>query len=322
MKKCSVGGQAVIEGVMMKNADKLAVAVRKSDGEIELEKRNISNWIKRKGIDKLPFLRGVFVLLDSMVEGIKALNFSAEFFEDEEDDSEPGKIDKFIENMFGDRASDVMIYISVAISILLTVLLFIMLPTFIGGLLKKATDNVVLLNLSEGLLRVCIFTGYVYAISFNEDIRRVYEYHGAEHKSIHCYESGQELTPENAAKFTTIHPRCGTNFMFVVLIISMLLFSLFGWPSPLERVLYRLVLLPVVSGISYEIIRLAGKHDIALLKPLIWPGLMMQKITTREPDLSQLEVAISALKAVVETEEVAGETAHIIADTAGDILEN
>ncbi|KDR94799.1 Uncharacterized conserved protein YqhQ [Peptoclostridium litorale DSM 5388] len=322
MKKCSVGGQAVIEGVMMKNADRLAVAVRKSDGEIELEKRNISSWIKRKGVDKLPFLRGVFVLLDSMVEGIKALNFSAEFFEDEEDGSEPGKIDKFIENMFGDKASDVMIYVSVAISIVLTVLLFIMLPTFIGGLLKNATDNVVLLNLSEGLLRVCIFAGYVYAISFNEDIRRVYEYHGAEHKSIHCYESGQELTPENAAKFTTIHPRCGTNFMFVVLIISMLLFSLFGWPSPLERVLYRLILLPVVSGISYEIIRLAGKYDTPLLKPLIWPGLMMQKITTREPDISQLEVAISALKAVVETEEIAGESEDMIVDTAGEILEN
>ena len=322
MKKCSVGGQAVIEGVMMKNADRLAVAVRKSDGEIELEKRNISSWIKRKGIDKLPFLRGVFVLLDSMVDGIKALNFSAEFFEDEEDGSEPGKIDKFIENMFGDKASDVMIYVSVAISIVLTVLLFIMLPTFIGGLLKSATDNVVLLNLSEGLLRVCIFAGYVYAISFNEDIRRVYEYHGAEHKSIHCYESGQELTPENAAKFTTIHPRCGTNFMFVVLIISMLLFSLFGWPSPLERVLYRLILLPVVSGISYEIIRLAGKSNTPLLKPLIWPGLMMQKITTREPDISQLEVAISALKAVVETEEVAGEAEDMAVDTAGEILEN
>jgi len=317
MKKCNVGGQAVIEGVMMKSEDSVAVAVRKSDGEIEIQKKKIGySWMRRNKIDKLPFFRGVFVLIDAMVEGVKALNFSAEFFEEEEQ-SEPGRFDRFIEKHFGDRASDVVVYFSVAISIILTVLLFIILPTFVGGLMKKATDSALLLNMGEGLLRVAIFIAYVYAISFNSDIRRVYEYHGAEHKTIHCYESGQELTPENAARFTTIHPRCGTNFMFVVLIVSMLLFSLFGWPSPLMRIVSRIALLPVVSGVAYEIIRLAGKHDIPVLKPLIWPGLMMQRITTREPDLSQLEVAIKALQAAVEAPEEAAAPR-----LAGELLEH
>lgn len=307
MKKCNVGGQAVIEGVMMKNENRLAVAVRKSDGDIELQEKMLSSWIKSKGIDKMPFVRGAFVLIESMVEGVKALNFSADFFEDEEEENK-GALDKFFDKVFGDKASEVAIYISVAISIMLTVLLFILLPTFIGGLIKGITDNVIALNLVEGIARVGLFVAYVYLISFNSDIKRVYQYHGAEHKTIHCYENGLELTPENAAGFTRIHTRCGTNFMFVVLIISMLMFSLFGWPNPFMRVLYRLALLPVVAGISYEIIRLAAKSDTPLLRPLMWPGLMLQKITTREPDNSQLEVAIAALKAVVEEKKAASNT--------------
>lgn len=308
MKKCNVGGQAVIEGVMMKNEDRLAVAVRKADGDIELQEKVLSSWIKSKGIDKLPFVRGAFVLIESMVEGVRALNFSADFFEDGEEE-EKGAIDRFLDKAFGDKASEVAIYISVAISILLTVLLFILLPTFIGGFIKGLTDNVVALNFVEGIARVGLFVAYVYLISFNSDIKRVYQYHGAEHKTIHCYENGLELTPENAAGFTRIHTRCGTNFMFVVLIISMLMFSLFGWPNPFLRVLYRLLLLPVVAGISYEIIRLAAKSNTPLLKPLMWPGLMLQKITTSEPDNSQLEVAIAALKAVVEEKKTSSKAA-------------
>lgn len=303
MKKCSVGGQAVIEGVMMKNEEKVAVAVRKSDGEIELDKKSSKSWVREKGIHKIPFLRGAFILFETMAEGIKALNFSAEFFEEEDDEEEKeSKFDNFLNSIFKEKTNDVLIYFSLIVALIFSVLLFILLPTFLGGVLKHFTERVLILNLFEGLIRIGIFLLYVYLISMNKDIKRVFEYHGAEHKSIYCYESGMELTVENARKFTTLHPRCGTNFMFIVMIISMLVFSLFGWPNPLLRVAYRLLCLPFVAGISYEIIKLAGKCDNKLMRAFVFPGMMLQKITTKEPDDKQLEVAITALKAVLDEE--------------------
>ena len=303
-KRCSIGGQAVLEGVMMKNEEKIAVAVRKKDGELEIDKKVINSWTREKGLDKIPFVRGVLVLLETMVEGIKCLNFSAEFFEDEEEDNKQieSKFDKFIYGIFKDKTKDVLIYFSLFISLVFSVLLFILLPTFLGGVLKHYTSSVLMLNLFEGLLRIGIFIAYVYLISLNNDIKRVFQYHGAEHKTIYCYESGEELTPENAKKFSTLHPRCGTNFMFIVMIISMLVFSLFGWPNPLIRVLTRLVCLPVVAGISYEIIKIAGKSKSKAMGIFIYPGMMLQKITTKEPDEAQLEVAITALKEVLDEE--------------------
>ncbi|MCT4585587.1 MAG: DUF1385 domain-containing protein [Peptostreptococcaceae bacterium] len=298
MAKCNVGGQAVIEGVMMKNQDKLAVAVRKNDGEIIVDKKDVNSFAKKLNIHKIPFLRGSIMLIETMIEGIKALNFSASFFE--EGSSEESKFDEFLKKIFKDKTDDVLIFISMLIAIVLSVSLFMVLPTFIGGVLKNMISNIYLLNFTEGLIRISFFVLYIKIISKNEDIKRVFKYHGAEHKTIYCYESDMDLTVENARKFTTLHPRCGTNFVFIVLMVSMFIFSLFGWPDPLIRVVFRVVMLPIIAGISYEVIKLAGKNDKnPILKFIIFPGLMLQKITTIEPDDEQLEVAIESLKAVI-----------------------
>ncbi len=305
MKKCSVGGQAVIEGVMMKNEEKVAVAVRKNNGEIELDKKNLKSWVIDKGLNKMPFLRGGFILFETMAEGIKSLNFSASFFEEEVvEEEKESKFEAFLTNIFKEKTNDILIYFSLVIALAFSVLLFILLPTFVGGILKHFTPNILILNVFEGLLRIGIFIAYVYLISLNKDINRVFQYHGAEHKSIYCYENELPLTVENARQFTTLHPRCGTNFMVIVMVISMLIFSLFGWPNPILRVVYRLICLPVVAGISYEIIKIAGKYDNKMIKAIIYPGMMLQKITTREPNDEQLEVALCALKAVLDEEEV------------------
>lgn len=301
MARKTVGGQAVIEGVMMKNEDKIAVAVRKTNGEIEIDKKTIKSWVIDKGLNKIPFLRGGFVLLETMVEGIKSLNFSAQFFDDEED-VEPSKFEKFLEDKFKEKTNDVLIYFSMFIALAFSVLLFILVPTFLGGILKKFTDSVMVLNFVEGIVRIGIFLAYVSLISLNKDIKRVFEYHGAEHKSIYCYEAELDLTVENAREFSTLHPRCGTNFMFIVMIVSMAIYFLFGWPNPLLRVVYRLICIPIVAGISYEIIRIAGKYDNIFVKSISLPGMMLQKITTREPDDEQLEVALCALKAALGNE--------------------
>lgn len=301
MARKTVGGQAVIEGVMMKNEDKIAVAVRKTNGEIEIDKKTIKSWVIDKGLNKIPFLRGGFVLLETMVEGIKSLNFSAQFFDDEED-VEPSKFEKFLEDKFKEKTNDVLIYFSMFIALAFSVLLFILVPTFLGGVLKQFTDSVMVLNFVEGIVRIGIFLAYVSLISLNKDIKRVFEYHGAEHKSIYCYEAELDLTVENAREFSTLHPRCGTNFMFIVMIVSMAIYFLFGWPNPLLRVVYRLICIPIVAGISYEIIRIAGKYDNIFVKSISLPGMMLQKITTREPDDEQLEVALCALKAALGNE--------------------
>lgn len=299
MKKQSVGGQAVIEGVMMQSKDKRAIAVRKSDGEIIVKKNKIKSWINEKNIDKIPFLRGSFVLIETMIEGIKSLNFSSEFFLDE-DGSEEDAFDKFIKKIFKDKANDVMIGISMLIAFVLSAGLFIILPTAVGGAFSRLVNNDVLLNLIEGVIRICILFLYIVLISKSKDIERVFQYHGAEHKSIHCYESGEELTVEYARKFTRFHPRCGTNFLFIVMFTSIILFSFFGWPNPIIRIVMRIVCIPIVAGISYEIIRFLGKYNNKITKIVAYPGMMLQKFTTKEPDDKQLEVAIAALKAVVD----------------------
>lgn len=297
MKKQFVGGQALIEGVMMQSKDKRAVAVRKSDGEIIIKKNKIKSWISEKNIDKIPFIRGSFVLIETMIEGIKGLNFSSEFFlEEEEEDA----FDKFIKKVFRDKANDVTIGFSIVLSLVLSVGLFILLPTMVGGIFSKFVSNDLLLNLIEGLIRIGILFGYIILISKNKDIERVFQYHGAEHKSIYCYESNLELTVENARKFGRLHPRCGTNFLFIVMFISIILFSFFGWPNPIVRVVMRIMCIPIVAGISYEIIRFLGKYNNKFTKIVAYPGMMLQNFTTKEPDDEQLEVAIAALKAVID----------------------
>lgn len=296
MKKCAVGGQAVIEGVMMRGSKGIATAVRKSDGEIAVEVQEYTPMSKRNVILGIPIIRGFASLIESLVIGIKTLNYSAGFFEEE---GELTKVDKWFEGIFKEKTDDILTGITLVISLTFSVLLFFILPTFAASAFKRwgGIKNTIALNLIEGLIRVIIFIMYIYLISKMKDIYRVFQYHGAEHKTIFCYENEAELTPENAAKFGRLHPRCGTNFLFLVMIVSILLFSLTGWNALWQRILYRIVLLPVVSGITYEIIRWMGRSDSALTKILAYPGLMLQKLTTREPDLSMLEVAIKSLKA-------------------------
>ncbi|MBX4260754.1 DUF1385 domain-containing protein [Clostridium estertheticum] len=292
-RNTSVGGQAVIEGVMMRGSDGIATAVRTEQGEIVVEKKSYTSYTKKNKLVGLPIIRGFISLIESLIIGIKTLNYSASFFEEE---GEPSKLDKCIQKLFKEKSNDVVMGISLVISLALSVGLFFIVPTFVANLFSKLGTNTMGMNIVEGIIRVLIFLLYVYLIGKMEDIKRVYEYHGAEHKTIFCYENEVELTPENAAKFGRLHPRCGTNFLFLVMIVSIIVFSLTGWNSIGERIMYRIILLPLISGISYEIIKWMGKSKSNLAKILSYPGLKLQNLTTREPDLSQLEVAIRALK--------------------------
>ncbi|MGB7604502.1 MAG: DUF1385 domain-containing protein [Lutisporaceae bacterium] len=290
----SVGGQAVIEGVMMKGARNIAIAVRKPDGEITLKKQDLK--MNRSKINKIPILRGVFAFIDSMVQGVQSLMFSAEFYEEEPDkpeykDKKQNVFEKFMETNF--------IWISVALSLAFTVFFFILLPTVAVDYFGRFFKSTIILNLLEGVVRIGIFVIYIVAISNMKDIRRVFEYHGAEHKTIFCYEYGEELIVENVRKHGRLHPRCGTSFLFIVMIISILMFSMFEWSSLFYRIAVRLLMLPVVAGISYELIKWAGRSQSRLARILSTPGMWLQKITTREPDDQQIEVAIEALKNVL-----------------------
>ena len=298
-KKVTVGGQAVIEGVMMRGSKGIATAVRKSNREIEVDFKESVPLTKKYKVFSLPIIRGFITLVDSMIIGVKSLNYSASFFveDEEDDDSEPSKLDKWVEKVFKDKADDVIMGVSLVFSMIISVLLFFIIPTFVaGGFKKLGVEHTVMLNIFEGMLRVSIFLTYVYLISKLEDIKRVFQYHGAEHKAIFCYEKGMELTPENAKEQGRLHPRCGTNFMFLVMTVSIILFSLTGWNSIYERILARIILLPLVSGITYELIRWLGKNDNSFSRVIAYPGLMLQKITTKEPDVEQIEVAICSLK--------------------------
>ncbi|AWH79149.1 DUF1385 domain-containing protein [Clostridioides difficile] len=297
MAKQAVGGQAVIEGVMMQSKDKRAVAVRKSDGEIALKEDRIKSWVRDKNIDKIPFIRGSFVMIDTMIQGIKSLNFSSEFFMEE---AEEDKFDLFIKKIFKDKANDIIIIFSLVIAMLLSAGLFIFIPTLVGGAFSKVMPNDFMLNLIEGIIRIAILFAYIVLISRSKDIERVFQYHGAEHKSIYCYENDLELTVENARKFKRLHPRCGTNFLFIVMAVSIILFAFFGWPNPILRIFMRIICVPIVAGLSYEVIRVLGKYDNGFTKIIAYPGMMLQCFTTKEPDDEQLEVALEALKAVVD----------------------
>ncbi|MCZ1160129.1 DUF1385 domain-containing protein [Clostridioides difficile] len=297
MAKQAVGGQAVIEGVMMQSKDKRAVAVRKSDREIALKEDRIKSWVRDKNIDKIPFVRGSFVMIDTMIQGIKSLNFSSEFFMEE---AEEDKFDLFIKKTFKDKANDIIIIFSLVIAMLLSAGLFIFIPTLVGGAFSKVMPNDFMLNLIEGIIRIAILFAYIVLISRSKDIERVFQYHGAEHKSIYCYENDLELTVENARKFKRLHPRCGTNFLFIVMAVSIILFAFFGWPNPILRIFMRIICVPIVAGLSYEVIRVLGKYDNGFTKIIAYPGMMLQYFTTKEPDDEQLEVALEALKAVVD----------------------
>jgi uncharacterized protein YqhQ len=298
MKKCEIGGQAVLEGVMMKAPDRMAIAVRCDDGHIEIKEQAITSVRDRHPVLKWPVLRGIITFGETMVLGIKSLMLSAELFGEEAEEYTPSKFEVFISEKTGKKLEDVMIYFALAFAAFFAVLLFIVLPTFAASFLRSYIHSNVLMNLSEGLIRMLIFIVYIVVVSSLKDIRRVFEYHGAEHKTIHCYEHEEELCVENARKHTTLHPRCGTAFLLIVMVISILIFSFLGWQNIFVRIGTRLLLLPLVAGISYEVIKWAGRSTSPLVNIVMFPGLMLQKLTTREPDDSQLEVAIQSFLAV------------------------
>ena len=294
----SIGGSAVMEGVMMKGPKEIATAVRKPDGEIEIDKRAVSSLVTKYHLNKVPIIRGVFAFFDSMICSIRALMWSAEFV-DLEEDSE-SNFDKWLTKKFGNKVKDIVIYFSLFISLVFSIGLFFFLPNIITGvLIGDAIKSSLVKTLIEGLVRISLFLGYVLLVSRMEDIKRVFQYHGAEHKTIFCYEAGLELTVENARSMSRLHPRCGTSFLVFVMIISIVLFSFISWSNVWVRLGMRLLLLPVVAGLSYEIIRWAGRSKSRVVCVISKPGMWLQKITTREPDDSQLEVAIVSMKAVL-----------------------
>ncbi|MBE3100772.1 MAG: DUF1385 domain-containing protein [Firmicutes bacterium] len=298
MKKSTIGGQAVLEGVMMKAPNSIAIAVRRSDGTIEVSKRSTTSIKDKYPILKFPILRGIIIFGESMVVGVKSLMASAEIYGDEGSEGyKPSKFDTFIAKKTGKSLDDVAIFFAIFLAIVFAVGLFIVLPALAASLIRSSINNYVIVNVLEGVVRLAIFLIYITLISKMKDIKRVFEYHGAEHKTIHCYEHEEELTVENAKKFSTLHPRCGTAFLLIVMVISIFIFSFMGWQNIFLRMLGRILLLPFIAGISYEVTRFAGKSDSKIMKIIMYPGMMLQKLTTREPDELQLEVAIRAFLA-------------------------
>lgn len=299
-----MGGQAVMEGIMMKGEKKTALAVRLPDGGISIETQETKTYGKWM---KIPMIRGVIAFVDSLVFGTRILMRSAEILEESGDDEEyePGRVEAWLEKKFGSKGLwNIMLYSSVVIALAFTIGIFIILPTGAVNLMKHFTDSVFWLNFVEGVLRIVMFVAYVWLVSFMPDIRRTFQYHGAEHKTIHCFENGLDLTPENARAYPTLHPRCGTSFLMFVFIIAFACHFLLGWPSLALRIVTRLLLLPVIAGLSYELLRWAGRSDNMVVKILSLPGLYLQKITTREPDDSMLEVAIAAVNACMDSQPV------------------
>ena len=293
-----IGGQAVLEGVMMKNKEKYAVAVRKPDGEIEVEVETYQGLAHGSKIKELPFIRGIFNFLDSLILGTRALNYSASFYEEE--DSKETKLDKAMDKMSGGNGEKLLSGIVTVISVVLAVGLFIVLPYFISSLFESFIRNRSLMSIIEGVIRIALFLLYVWGISAMKDIRRLYQYHGAEHKCINCIEKGRPLTVHNVMHSSRLHKRCGTSFIFFVMLVSIVLFFFIQVDNVAEKVILRILLMPVVAGISYEIIRLAGRTDNIFIKILSAPGMWIQRMTTKEPDESMAEVAIASVEAVFD----------------------
>jgi uncharacterized protein YqhQ len=339
VRKTSIGGQAIIEGVMMRGPTCIAMAVRKPDNEIVIEKRKLRLTVGRSVLVKIPVLRGIIEFGRTLVIGMKALMFSADYFDIEDEDEEEQNKNKQDKNETEstetvtaepitvetatpatpetpathettETASEslgkyktLFIYFSVFLSLIFSVGVFILLPNIVCSFLpldKTTSQGLILFNLSEGIFRIVVFFLYIILTSKMKEIARVWQYHGAEHKTIHAYEHGEELTVENVKKFTTLHPRCGTSFLFIVMIVSMIVFAFTGWNSILYNILIRIALVPLVAGISYEILKVVGRYDNPVTRVLRIPGLFFQRFTTKEPDDAQIEVAIAAFNAVLD----------------------
>ncbi len=307
MRKCDVGGQAIIEGVMMRGAKGLATAVRTPNGEIEVKVKRTTPITKKYKILNIPIIRGAATLIDSLIIGINTLNYSASFFEEDEEES---KFDAWLKNKLGDKgANDLIITLTMMVSFFVAAGLFLGIPTAIASIFKGIGLSPILLNLIESAIRIAILITYMYFISKLDDIYRIFQYHGAEHKTIFCYEAEEKLTIENVKKFGRLHPRCGTNFLFLTMIVSIILFTLTGWGGFWQRLILRIVLMPLVAGITYELIKWLGRTESKLGKFIAYPGLKLQELTTKEPDDEQLEVAIKSLMAAegIEYKKTIGE---------------
>lgn len=297
-----IGGQAVIEGVMMKNMDRYAVSVRKPNGKIETKVEECVSFAEKHPLFQLPIFRGMVNFLESMVIGMKTLNYSASFYEDEEEQTE-SRTEQFLEKFLGEKAEKIIMGIVLVFSLAISIGLFMILPYIASEALGKLIQNEYAVLLMEGIIRIAIFLGYIVLISQMEDIKRVFMYHGAEHKTINCLEAGVPLTPENVDNFSRLHKRCGTSFIFIVMIISMVFFFFIRVDNIWLRIVLRLLFLPLVAGVSYEFIRLAGSSDHPLVQIFSKPGLALQRLTTKEPDHSMIEVAIASVEGVFDWRE-------------------
>ena len=302
MKSSGIGGQAVIEGVMMKNMDRYAVSVRKPNGKIETKVEECISFAEKHPLFQLPVFRGMANFLESMVIGMKTLNYSASFYEDEEEQTE-SRTEQLLEKILGEKAEKIIMGIVLVFSLAISIGLFMILPYIASEALGKLIRNEYVILFMEGIIRIAIFLGYIVLISRMEDIKRVFMYHGAEHKTINCLEAGVPLTPENVDNFSRLHKRCGTSFIFIVMIISMVFFFFIRVDTIWLRIVLRLLFLPLVAGVSYEFIRLAGSSDHPLVQIFSKPGLALQRLTTKEPDHSMIEVAIASVEGVFDWRE-------------------
>ena len=302
MKYSGIGGQAVLEGVMMKNGDTYAVAVRKPDHTIEVKKETKKGWAAKHAWTQIPFVRGIFNFIDSMVLGIETLNWSASFYEEEGEKEQPEMTEeqRAAYEKKKKRQDSILMTITTIVSVILALAVFSVLPVWLSNFLKPVVHSVTLMAFLEGVIRLAIFLIYVAVISKMEDIRRVYMYHGAEHKCINCIEHGMELNVENVLKSSRLHKRCGTSFLLIVMVISILFFTVIHVDTLWLRMVSRILLIPVIAGVSYEFLRLAGRSDNGLVNLLSKPGLWLQHLTTREPDAEMAEVAIASVEAVFD----------------------
>ena len=297
MKSSNIGGQAVLEGIMMKNGDKYAVAVRRPDQKIEVNVQDYKSFIPSDAIKKIPFIRGIFSFIDSLVLGMKTLMYSAEFYEEEEENAKELTKEEAAKQ---EKKEKMMMNLTVVLSVILAVAIFMILPYFLSNLVKRYITSRGILTVLEGIIRMLIFLGYIALVSRMEDIQRTFMYHGAEHKCINCIEHGLELNVENVRKSSRQHKRCGTSFLFFVMIVSIIFCFFITAESQVMRVLLRVALMPLIAGVSYEIIRLAGNSDNPVVNALSKPGLWVQNMTTKEPDDGMIEVAIQAVEAVFD----------------------
>ena len=299
MKYSGIGGQAVIEGIMMQNGDDYAIAVRKPDGEIEVKRDRYVSLTEKYPILGLPFIRGVFKFADSMVVGMRALTWSCSFFEDDED-AQPGKFEQWLDRVFGEKLESILMTVVMIFSFIMAIGIFMLLPLGIARICKPFIPSETAMAVLEGVIRIVIFIIYIKLVSRMEDIRRTFMYHGSEHKCINCLEHGLALNVANVRGSFKEHKRCGTSFIMIVMIISILFFMVIRTDTVWLRFLSRIVLIPVIAGVSYEFLRFAGRHDSKLVNLLSRPGMWMQGLTTTEPDDSMIEVAIAAVEEVFD----------------------